>query len=112
MEEKTMRLADIGGGALAERFDLTLQEVMKNIRDPNTDSKKARKITLEITITPNEQRNAAALKYSVKSSLAPARTKETSIMFGVKDGVYVVSEIGNEIPGQQKMNVVPIQKGE
>ncbi len=113
MDEKTMKLSDIGGGALSERFELTLQEVMKNIRDPNTDPKKTRKIVIDVTITPNEQRSAATMKYGVKTSLAPARTFESGIMFGVKDGRYVVREIGDQIPGQQGMdNVVAMPKGE
>ena len=113
MDEQSMKLSDVGGGALSERFELSLQEVMKNIRDPNTDPKKARKIVIEVTITPNEQRSAATMKYGVRSSLAPARTFESGIMFGVKDGKYVVREIGDQIPGQQNMgNVVPMSKGE
>ena len=100
MAEPKMTLMTIGGGALAELFENELQGVLKNIRDPNSDVKKSSKVTIEITITPMEDRGSAAMKYVVKSSKAPARVRQSNVVFGVDNGLFICKEIGNQIPGQ------------
>jgi len=110
MPEGKMTLTSIGGGAMAELFENELQAVLKNIRDPNSDVKKNSKITIEITLKPMESRAGAEMKYSVKSQKAPTRVRESSVIFGVDNGLFICKEIGNQIPGQLGMNVTPIQK--
>ncbi len=110
MSEGKMTLMTVGGGALAELFESELQAVLKNIRDPNSDVKKSSKITIEVTLKPMENRASASMTYIVKSQKAPTRVRESNVMFGVADGLFICKEIGNQIPGQIGMNVTPITK--
>ena len=56
-----MQLSEINNGALQEVFDYEFDKVLKNIRDINTDPKAKRKVTIEMTISPNEKRTMAIL---------------------------------------------------
>lgn len=58
MVGQKMTLSNIGKGALAELFDRELQDVLANIRDPNSDIKKSSLITVKIAIEPDENRRA------------------------------------------------------
>ena len=106
MEKPTMNLNNIGNGALAELFDKQLQEVLKNIQDPNSDVKKKSTITIQVGITPFENRDAATMDYSVTSKQAPPKVRQTSIMFGEEEGVFIANEIGKQAPGQTAMHIV------
>ena len=52
-------LNTFASGALAEKVNIELQKVLENISDPNTDHKKARKVTVTMTLKANERRNLA-----------------------------------------------------
>lgn len=47
-----LTLASLGGGAAEEMFGEALQRVLASVDDPNQPSKKARVLTLTITMTP------------------------------------------------------------
>lgn len=94
-------LSNFANGAVAERFNIELQKVLENIADPNTDPKKARKLQLNITLKGNENRDVASVGVQAKSTLAPARDIETSIVLDVdSDGSVVGSELKSGIKGQ------------
>ena len=44
-----LNLAEMANGAFMEQFNIELKKVLANIADPNTDPKKARKITLVVS---------------------------------------------------------------
>lgn len=79
---ETVSLESIGAGAAVERFQLALQEVLNNIIDPNTDAKKARVITLKITMKPDENREFSDAQISVGTTLAPITPVKTKIFIG------------------------------
>jgi hypothetical protein len=79
---ETVSLESIGAGAAVERFQLALQEVLDNIIDPNTDAKKARVITLKITMKPDENREFSSAEISVGTTLAPITPVKTKIFIG------------------------------
>lgn len=89
-----MNLAELAGGAVAERFDLEMQKVLDNIMDPNTDSKKARKISLTLTFKTDENRDVAIVGIDAKTSLAPALIPSTKILMD-RDGAGKV--VGAEL---------------
>jgi len=117
MEQKTeiVSLASISGGAVVERFDLALQEVLNNIIDPNTDAKKARTITLKFTVKPDEDREVCTVSIGSETKLAPISQLNTHIFVGMDKGKGVACErsvkqsnMFTETP--LPANVTPIKK--
>lgn len=94
-------LDDLMGGALTERFVDGIKEVAANIADPNTDPKKARKITVTATFKPSEQRDVINMTTEVKTALAaPVPVATSVLMDSDNNGVVTLAEITKEIPGQ------------
>lgn len=67
-------LKALAAGAAGERFDHVMEDIIKNIRDVNTDAKAPRKISLEITVRPNEDREHAEATLVVKTTLSPIKS--------------------------------------
>lgn len=47
-----INLETFANGAFAEQVNRAMEEVAQNIQNPNTDAKKARKITITLTVKP------------------------------------------------------------
>ena len=91
---KQLNLAEMAQGAFMEQFHRELNKVLANIADPNTDAKKARKITLTITLKPDENRDVVAVDAQSKSVLVPAKSLSTRIVIDrEKDGTVVGAEL-------------------
>lgn len=96
-----IKLSALAGGAVDERFNLELQKVLDNIRDLNTEAKKKRKITLEIVIEPNEQRDLGVVAVTAKTTLAPALDIGTTLIIDSdQSNVVRASELKSGIRGQ------------
>jgi hypothetical protein len=84
----------LAGGGVQEKLQYALDEVAANIADPNTDAKKTRKVTMTLTLKPNEQRSIANLEIDVKTSLvAPVGISTTLMIDHDEKGKAVASEI-------------------
>lgn len=106
-----MQLSEINSGALQEVFDYEFNKVLRNIRDVNTDPKAKRKVTIEMTISPNEKRTIGDIDFKVKHTEAPINGFATAITI-TEDGRKVVAEeIGNELPGQMNFENVLEMEG-
>lgn len=66
-----LTLADGFGGAIEEAFQEELKLVLANCLDPNTEWKGKRKITIEVAVEPNSERNECHVTVVTKSKLAP-----------------------------------------
>lgn len=101
-----INLEKFAGGALAEKFNMAFQEVLENIADLNTGHKAQRKITIDLTFKPNEERELSQVDVQVKTKLAPSKSVGTTILID-RDGKggIVASEYNNQIRGQQYMQV-------
>lgn len=86
-----MDLSKLAGGAVAERVDLVWQELLHNVMDPNTDPKKPRKLTIELTFTPGQQRDMGNVTTVVKAKLEPATGIESTIMMGMNSSGEIES---------------------
>lgn len=107
-QRQIRNLDELMDGGVTERFNAELKRVLENVFDPNTDAKKKRGITLTISITPNERRDAAEFKVDVKSTLA-SPTPNVQTVFLNKDertGSVTATEISNQVPGQTNMEGV------
>lgn len=88
-------------GAMAEKLNVELQKVMENIADPNTDAKKTRKVTLTLTLKPDENREIISVSVDTKSTLAAAKGVSTTMLLGTDNAGKVVSrELASGVPGQ------------
>lgn len=78
---RELALESINNGAAIEIFTREMNSVLENISDVNTIPKEPRKVTIEFTLTPNEDRTIAALEIKGKTKLAPLRPVQSSVMF-------------------------------
>lgn len=108
--DKTIKLhlSAIGEGGLQEKVDKELEKVFDNILDPNTDTKTARKLTITLTMKPDDTRQTVATGMEVKSTLAPQTGVATTVLVGQKDGKVYANELKSSIPGQMYFD----EKGE
>lgn len=104
--QEIRNLDELAGGAMAERFQDGLNEVLKNIFDPNTDPVKTRKLALTLTIKPNRDRNKATVLIDAKTTIAPPVAVETTLYLG-RDrdtGAVMACEVTEQAPGQIDMD--------
>ncbi len=99
---KHINLEVFANGAFTEQINRAIEEVTKNIQDPNTDATAARKITVTVAFKPNEKRNFVATGVQTKVALAPALGAVTAMSMGkdIRTGEVQAVEIGSQIPGQ------------
>ena len=96
-----LNLAEMAQGAFMEQFGIELAKVLTNIKDPNTDPKKARKITLTATLKANEDREIATFEVQSKAALVPAKPLATTIIIDKDgDGKVVAAELKSGQKGQ------------
>jgi len=96
-----LSLNNLGFGAAEEMFSGALEKVLENIHDVNTDHKATRKITFEVSIFPNEDRNKGKVQIKCTSKIAPQKSFETDIFMGFHQGAFVATELHK--PEQMKL---------
>ena len=108
---KHINIEKFSNGELTQQINREMEAVARNIADPNTEAKTARKITVTITLKPNEQRDFITTSITTKSTLAPTLGAVTAlgIRKDLKSGEIEVGEIGNRIPGQMSIDEVQAQ---
>ena len=115
-----LTIESLYGGGAVERLHGAMQEALQNILDPNTPAKKARKVKLELTIKPNEQRNMAEMLVTTSCTLCAPEPLETSIFIDKdRDGKAHASELStgedfaqNVLPGTMESGkVLTMHKG-
>ena len=74
MEVPELNIGNVCGGAVPERFDLEMQEVLKNIKDPNTDPEAVRSLTLTFKFRSSKDRNYVAIEFLIAHKDAPIET--------------------------------------
>ena len=110
MAEEKLSFATLAGGGVEEKLQYALKEVAANIADPNTDAKKARSITMKITIKPNESRQVSNAEINVTTSTAAPKGISTTLLIDRDEkGQAVVSEMYGKDPNQ---GVVDFETGE
>jgi len=80
--DDTLTLTNFGEGAVNEIFDRELQRVLKDIMDPNTEATAQRKVTLNIVINPDEDRDLGIVEVKANSKLAGSRAFTSKLAFG------------------------------
>lgn len=99
-------LDEFAGGALSERVNQAIAQVLENIKDPNTDFKLKRKVTVDIIFSANEEREMSEVSVLAKAKLAPRKAVKSIILIDSDtDGQVLASEFKKQIPGQQAIIV-------
>lgn len=100
-----LNLAEMAQGAFMEQFHIELHKVLSNIKDPNTDPKKARKITLTATLKSDDDREIVSFAVQSKATLVPAKPLSTIILVDkAPDGTVVGAELKSGKKGQMFMD--------
>lgn len=77
-------LADAGGGAVAERFESAMTQLIANVMDLNTDPVKKRKIIVSFEYTPGKQeRSFGDWLTTVDTKLAPMAPLMSGLSVGI-----------------------------
>lgn len=104
--ENMINLETFADGALAEKVNIALKEVLENISDPNTEHKTKRKLTVEMTFTSGEDRELTEVLIIAKPKLAPTKPLAAKIVIGTDGkGGILASEYKKQVPGQSVMRV-------
>lgn len=100
-----LTLSSIKGGALEEKFQIELEKVMRNIRDPNASDGK-REITIKLVFSPNSKGTKCVLDVATVSKLQPDATFSSEMWIAMQGAKPVAVE---DDPEQLKL---PMQKGD
>jgi hypothetical protein len=86
----------LAGGALLERFNLRMNQVGRNIMDPNTDPEKKRVITIKIVFIPDKSRQSMKTSVYTDVKLAPLVENDTLMLIGrdMRTGEICMTEHG------------------
>jgi hypothetical protein len=104
--ENAINFQTLSDGGFAERANQAIQEVMKNIADPNTEWKAKRKVVLELTFEAKEDRQYIECTVASKVKLAPRSSIHTRfILDRASNGEVLASEFKKQLPGQTYMMV-------
>lgn len=96
-----LNLAEMAEGAFMERANQELKRAIENIADPNTDPKKARRVTLSITLKGDEKRDVVDFEVQSKFSPISARPIVTKVIIDRdRDGSVVGAELKSGQKGQ------------
>lgn len=93
---------DFANGAMNERINYELMKVMENIKNPNTDEK-PRKLTIEILITPVNNRQSVTLTTVVKKKLSPTSSVQTQMVVQTINGRLNGYEVTGIPDGQRDL---------
>lgn len=89
MEREQVNLGNLCGGAIEEVFQREFASVLANIADVNTNAEAKRKITLEFTITPFEDRSGAQVTFACKSKTVPVEAVKGTVFLERKGLSFV-----------------------
>lgn len=89
-EAEQVSLSNLCGGAVEEVFLREWASVLANIADINTDPEAKRKISLEFTVKPFEDRSGAQVTFSCKSKTVPVQEVKGTV-FLQRRGLVMVA---------------------
>lgn len=98
---RKVNLLELAKGAIMEQVDNESAKILSNIVDPNTDFKKARKLTITVTFKSDESREFISCEAQAKSALAPIMPISTRLFVEVdSDGNPQAMELTRDDPNQ------------
>lgn len=111
METVKVDAATLAGGAIIERLNDALMDVIANIQDINTSDKATREVSLKIKIKPSSDRQTCSYEIHCQPKLAPPSEIANIVYVGIEGGEAVMYE--ND-PRQADLfendNIVPMKE--
>ncbi len=106
MEDTRKSIIEMARGAFIERVDYEMNRVVDNILDPNTKATEKRKVTITLTLQPDDLRQNVNVAFAVKSALAATNPLTTSLYIAgeATTGEMQVVEMTPNIPGQMSID--------
>lgn len=105
MANINLNLSKLASGGVQEIFDMEIEKLLDNIQDPNTEADKPRKLTLTLTLVPDESRELIKLDSQIKLALAPTKSVTTNLISGTNiNGEVEAQELKSGMPGQMYMD--------
>lgn len=89
-EKEEVSLSNLCGGAVEEVFQREWAAVLANIADVNTNPEAKRKLTLEFTVKPFEDRSGAQVTFACKSKTVPVEEVKGTV-FLQRRGLVMVA---------------------
>lgn len=103
-KEEQLNINELAGGAIQEAINFALKDVFENIKDPNTEAEKARKLTISMELKPDGSRQIIKTKVSCKTNLVPVNSIITQLYLDKNGDNIVVSELLKHDPNQVDFN--------
>lgn len=112
MKRIDLDLSQIAGGGLQEKVDLEMNKAFENIHDPNTKATAKRKLTINIELIPDENREVVSVSSNVKSTLAALTDVSTTVLTGknLDTGRVEARELKSSVPGQTYIDPDDLQQ--
>lgn len=107
--EEILDINQLAGGAIQEAIHFALGEVFENIKDPNTEPEKARKLTIVMELKPDENRQVIKTKTTCKTSLVPVNSITTSLFLDKNGEKVVATELFKQNPNQIDFDELIVQ---
>lgn len=79
-ERQEKSILEMGRGAIMERADYEMRAMIRNILDPNTSAKAARKLNITLTFKPGDDRQTIVVECVAKSTAMTSREPSTSTL--------------------------------
>lgn len=104
MQTREVSILDLARGAILEQVDNESTKILTNILDPNTDAKKARKLTITVSFKSDDKREIISCEAQAKSTLAPVMPIATRIYVEQdSDGNPRAMELFKQDPNQMSL---------
>lgn len=78
-ERQEKSILEMGRGAIMERADYEMRAMIRNILDPNTSAKAARKLNITLTFKPGDDRQTIVVECVAKSMAIERHKKEGNL---------------------------------
>lgn len=83
----------LAGGEIVPRLNEALQKLAENVLDPSTNATATRRITLTISVKPDEQRDMASVELGIAVKSAPPKPAKTKVFINQnRDGSVSLTE--------------------
>ena len=106
MDVNQKSILEMARGAFQERADYEMSRIVDNILDANTKADATRKLTLTLTLKPDDSRQNISISCTAKSALASTNPVTTSLYVASSPatGEVQICEMVPNIPGQMAMD--------